>query len=611
MDVFHDPQDTAARFGRPVDDLRRLLAFHGLRSGAPEYLAAFARKLEESKPFRTDLTALLRSTRDLEHGRLTSDQILAIVAVAIGGEALLADPAASPATTHTITLVLMLLAGIGGWSDTGGRAAADPVRSPVPPSAPREPSPPLKSRFAVAQTSPPRPETPAMDVRAFVRSEAHSEARSDNHSETPFETRPNNDPTPHKEALPDLRPERHAEARTDTPHVLRREPLSEIVRTSAPPAPSPARSSDPDRRPTPPQHTISDPTFARSPATTLIETRLPPDRHPRPEPRLRPATSQTWPDPRAATESQPQPFTPPRPTADFLSSDRQASTPASPAEAPAAPMESTAPDRDSWHTDQPDLSPSPTRRPVSRKLALDALLATAAVGLLLFGIFEGLHARHAAPATTTMPSAESDTRHTPPQTTSAAAALPQPTNLAPPQPTTPTSTLTATPADPAPSTAPPPAAHPHTAPPTRTTTAEALPPATPAASHPAAPEKANPRPTSLSTLTRTADLRTTDLQVPPHGPVAVPESTMNGQLLATRKPVYPPSALAQNIGGTVVLRAFISADGTIRRTDVLSGPPPLINSALAAASWRRYRPFVAGGHPVEVQTEITFHYAAP
>lgn len=86
---------------------------------------------------------------------------------------------------------------------------------------------------------------------------------------------------------------------------------------------------------------------------------------------------------------------------------------------------------------------------------------------------------------------------------------------------------------------------------------------------------------------------------------------MNGQLLATRKPVYPPSALAQNVGGTVVLRAFISSDGAVRRTDVLTGPPLLVNSALAAASWRRYRPFVVGGHPVEVQTEITYHYIAP
>ena len=86
---------------------------------------------------------------------------------------------------------------------------------------------------------------------------------------------------------------------------------------------------------------------------------------------------------------------------------------------------------------------------------------------------------------------------------------------------------------------------------------------------------------------------------------------MNRQLVATRKPMYPPAALAQNVDGTVVLRAFVSTDGTVRRTDVVTGPPLLVNSALAAASWRRYRPFLFHGRPVEVQTEITYHYVTP
>ena len=92
------------------------------------------------------------------------------------------------------------------------------------------------------------------------------------------------------------------------------------------------------------------------------------------------------------------------------------------------------------------------------------------------------------------------------------------------------------------------------------------------------------------------------------GPVLVSQEAMEKRLLSTRKPVYPPGALEQHAEGRVVLNAFIAKDGTVRRMDVVEGPPALIHSALAAVSWRRYRPYLVQGRPVEVETQITVQY---
>ena len=56
----------------------------------------------------------------------------------------------------------------------------------------------------------------------------------------------------------------------------------------------------------------------------------------------------------------------------------------------------------------------------------------------------------------------------------------------------------------------------------------------------------------------------------------------SGEVIHRVEPVYPPSALAQNIEGTVTLYAVIDADGTVKSLKSLDGPPSLIPAALAA-----------------------------
>ncbi len=91
-------------------------------------------------------------------------------------------------------------------------------------------------------------------------------------------------------------------------------------------------------------------------------------------------------------------------------------------------------------------------------------------------------------------------------------------------------------------------------------------------------------------------------------PLVVPESEMHKRLVSSKKPVYPTDALRQHTQGTVVLDAFIAKNGTVRRMDVVGGSSVFVNSAVAAVSWRRYKPYLVHGRPVEVETQITMNY---
>ena len=52
------------------------------------------------------------------------------------------------------------------------------------------------------------------------------------------------------------------------------------------------------------------------------------------------------------------------------------------------------------------------------------------------------------------------------------------------------------------------------------------------------------------------------------------------------QPVYPPIAKAAHVGGTVVLHAIISKQGTIENLVIVSGPPMLANAARDAVMYK-------------------------
>lgn len=70
-------------------------------------------------------------------------------------------------------------------------------------------------------------------------------------------------------------------------------------------------------------------------------------------------------------------------------------------------------------------------------------------------------------------------------------------------------------------------------------------------------------------------------------------------------PEYPAIAKTARISGTIVLRAIIAADGSVRQLEYVSGPPLLMKAALDAVRQWRYKPLLLDGAPVEVDTTIS------
>ena len=73
-------------------------------------------------------------------------------------------------------------------------------------------------------------------------------------------------------------------------------------------------------------------------------------------------------------------------------------------------------------------------------------------------------------------------------------------------------------------------------------------------------------------------------------------------------PVYPPEAGRARIEGTVVLMALIGTDGSVKDVRVESGLPILAQAAIDAVKQWRYKPYMIGGEPVEVDSRITINF---
>lgn len=88
----------------------------------------------------------------------------------------------------------------------------------------------------------------------------------------------------------------------------------------------------------------------------------------------------------------------------------------------------------------------------------------------------------------------------------------------------------------------------------------------------------------------------------------VSAGVMAGQILVKTQPIYPAIARAAHISGSVVLHAFISKQGAIENLSVVSGPEMLRSAALDAVRQWRYRPYMLGSDPTEVDTTITVNF---
>lgn len=75
------------------------------------------------------------------------------------------------------------------------------------------------------------------------------------------------------------------------------------------------------------------------------------------------------------------------------------------------------------------------------------------------------------------------------------------------------------------------------------------------------------------------------------------------KLVHREEPEYPAIAAKNNLHGTVKLKVWISAEGTVRRLEYIGGHPLLVESALKAVKNWKYQP---AGSESTSQVEIKF-----
>lgn len=79
---------------------------------------------------------------------------------------------------------------------------------------------------------------------------------------------------------------------------------------------------------------------------------------------------------------------------------------------------------------------------------------------------------------------------------------------------------------------------------------------------------------------------------------------LEGKLVRKVMPVYPALARAARISGVVRLIGIVGTDGSIRKLEVVSGHPLLVDAAIGAVRQWGYRPTMLNGVPVEVVAPI-------
>jgi TonB family protein len=82
-------------------------------------------------------------------------------------------------------------------------------------------------------------------------------------------------------------------------------------------------------------------------------------------------------------------------------------------------------------------------------------------------------------------------------------------------------------------------------------------------------------------------------------------------LLKKVAPEYPAEAKAKRIQGVVVLRVWISKEGTVERVEGISGDPLLSPSAIEAVKQWKYKPYLLNGVVVKVETQVKVNFTLP
>ena len=94
----------------------------------------------------------------------------------------------------------------------------------------------------------------------------------------------------------------------------------------------------------------------------------------------------------------------------------------------------------------------------------------------------------------------------------------------------------------------------------------------------------------------------------PRSTLRIGGAVQQSHLIRQVAPVYPKSAKAARIQGTVKFAVLIGTDGSIAHLQVLSGPALLIDAALEAVKQWQYQPVLLNGKPAQVITTVDVNF---
>jgi TonB family protein len=89
---------------------------------------------------------------------------------------------------------------------------------------------------------------------------------------------------------------------------------------------------------------------------------------------------------------------------------------------------------------------------------------------------------------------------------------------------------------------------------------------------------------------------------------ATHEGLVEGKLVHSVRPKYPPEAVEKHIEGSVLLHGIVGKDGTIRDLNALSGDPLLSQAAIEAVLRWRYEPYRRNGEAIDMPIDITIDF---
>jgi protein TonB len=91
-------------------------------------------------------------------------------------------------------------------------------------------------------------------------------------------------------------------------------------------------------------------------------------------------------------------------------------------------------------------------------------------------------------------------------------------------------------------------------------------------------------------------------------PIRVQDEDARKATIQRVEPAYSPIARQMNLTGRVLVDLTVNTDGSVEKTDVVSGNPILASSAVTAAKRWKFQPFQADGKPTEAVVRIRFDF---